>query len=932
MVNNQTTYAVVDLETTGTSLDGQNRIIQFSCVLMQAGEVVNTFDTLVNPLCPVSEEVQNLTGIKQADLKQAPTFEEVAGSIYAFLQETVFVAHNIQFDYRFLNYELERVGYPSLDLPGLDTVQLAQIVYPKFISYRLEDLSRTLKLAHQPHRADSDALVTAQILTKILQKVATLPQATLKQLAFLGQSLVYETGRVFQIAARQKQSESLANEWVLVQDIVIRRPQSQTATSQGATYPQSDQEKVAFFKNKLTLRKKQGAMMDDLQTFFKQKKSREMLLQAPTGSGKTVAYLLPASFQALAGKKVVLATSTMTLAKQLGEEYQTKVAPLFDIPPQLVESKAKSHFLSLKDFWSSLKIPQNEHVRLLQMKILVWLLETQTGDLDELHLNQEPYLDSMAASDYLKNDDIFYPYDFWQRQTTRIKQAQMVVTTHANLVSHAAELSSGQAVLVVDEAHHLVQAAIKSNQEVLDFDAIKILADKIAVKMQSHVSVSFYDLINQLLLSKQQFSELLRALRVIDHEIIAIRTLFMAYLMPKKHQKFGITEVRVENSKLRGLIKANIADFQRIYKAQAEFSRLNQSLKTRMLAAQNLGGLSQSHADLLQDYFHLVSQLEQAMILYQKLVLEKVEQLQNPEIFWLSFVYGQENAHLRLHFGLLSGRDYLQKQVYRHFNKVAFVGAGIFTRATKAYVLDQLDLNPGLQERSYEEAFDYRNQAQAFLVNDGPDFTRIEESQYVEYQAQMLAQILRDTKRQTLVLFNSLNSIAQVYEKLAHMGLTKERVIYAQGVTGGPKKLAKRFRLDQDKKAVLLGTGTFFEGINLPNEQLELLIIARLPFQVPDSFINTVRYQRVQMQGKNPFSQISLPEAILRFQQGFGRLVRSEDDWGALVVLDSRVVTKGYGQQFRHALPSALLQKEFTSQKISQAVKEFFENHHSHTK
>ena len=112
------TYAVVDLETTGTNLDGSQRIIQFACVLVEDGQIVNQFSTLINPLRPLSPEVEKLTGLKQKDLKKAPSFDEVAASIYALLQGTIFVAHNIQFDYRFLNLELERVGYPALELKG----------------------------------------------------------------------------------------------------------------------------------------------------------------------------------------------------------------------------------------------------------------------------------------------------------------------------------------------------------------------------------------------------------------------------------------------------------------------------------------------------------------------------------------------------------------------------------------------------------------------------------------------------------------------------------------------------------------------------------------------------------------------------------------------------------------------------------------------
>ena len=110
------TYAVVDLEMTTPALDGTGRIIQFSCTFIENGKISDTFSTLIDPQCPIPPEVQKLTGIKNSDVSKAPLFSDVADTIYALLQDTVFVAHNIMQDYRFLNAEFERAGYPELEL------------------------------------------------------------------------------------------------------------------------------------------------------------------------------------------------------------------------------------------------------------------------------------------------------------------------------------------------------------------------------------------------------------------------------------------------------------------------------------------------------------------------------------------------------------------------------------------------------------------------------------------------------------------------------------------------------------------------------------------------------------------------------------------------------------------------------------------------
>lgn len=132
--------------------------------------------------------------------------------------------------------------------------------------------------------------------------------------------------------------------------------------------------------------------------------------------------------------------------------------------------------------------------------------------------------------------------------------------------------------------------------------------------------------------------------------------------------------------------------------------------------------------------------------------------------------------------------------------------------------------------------------------------------------------------------------------------------------------------MDHDHHALLLGTGSFWEGIDLPQDDLELLIITRLPFQPVASVVNQARYHRVEQLGENPFSKIALPEAVLKLNQGFGRLIRTPQDRGAFVLLDSRILTKKYGVVFEKALPQGVDLKQISSQEIPADLQTFFKN------
>lgn len=180
-----TTYAIVDIETTGTN-PKEDRIIQFGCVLVENGKIVTRFATDVNPNRVVSKQIQSLTGLSNSRVQKAPYFEDIALTIYNLLAETTFVAHNIYFDYTFLNHELVRCGVPELTIPGIDTVELAQIFLPTETSFRLGDLAESFGLIHDnPHQADSDAQVTAELFLTIEAHMRRLPLITMEQIGKL---------------------------------------------------------------------------------------------------------------------------------------------------------------------------------------------------------------------------------------------------------------------------------------------------------------------------------------------------------------------------------------------------------------------------------------------------------------------------------------------------------------------------------------------------------------------------------------------------------------------------------------------------------------------------------------------------------------------------------------------------------------------------
>jgi ATP-dependent DNA helicase DinG len=261
------TYAVVDIETTGGSVANGHRIIQFGCVLIQEDKIVQQFAVDINPLTAIPKKIELLTGITNQTVANAPYFEDVAPTIFNLLEGCIFVAHNIQFDYVFLTEELKRCGLPSLKNKGIDTVELAQIILPTEPSFRLNDLALSFDLSHQnPHQADSDAYVTAELFLLLKKKLKKLPLVTVEQLVELAENCTMNTNLFF----KDTLSEMRGEHQVLPEALLVKKGlalhKKKTFLEQNShriqsSYPANTTDKEKLFHEQLTTRNLQNKLM-----------------------------------------------------------------------------------------------------------------------------------------------------------------------------------------------------------------------------------------------------------------------------------------------------------------------------------------------------------------------------------------------------------------------------------------------------------------------------------------------------------------------------------------------------------------------------------------------------------------------------------------------------------------------------------------------
>ena len=266
-------------------------------------------------------------------------------------------------------------------------------------------------------------------------------------------------------------------------------------------------------------------------------------------------------------------------------------------------------------------------------------------------------------------------------------------------------------------------------------------------------------------------------------------------------------------------------------------------------------------------------------------------------VYWISLDHNPD-------YSTLSGApievgDQLKDQLFDQDFSVVITSATLSTDGSFQHINQRLGINPEYQ-LLLGSPFPYEDLATVVMPTDIPD---PREPYYEEMVAKNIYQAAMAAGGRTIALFTSYSSLKTVFQLLKDKYSGDYLDILAQGMSGTPRQLIERMK--KHPETVLLGTSSFWEGIDLRGDALQVLVITRLPFDVPSDPIYSARAEKYS----NPFMEYALPNAIIRFRQGFGRLVRSNKDRGAVFILDSRVINSRYGHRFIKALPKMEIQR-----------------------
>lgn len=933
-------WIAFDLETTGLD-DAKDAVIEIGAVKFQSGETLDTFQTFVNPQRRIPPFIQKLTGITQRDVNTAPPFERAAVQFLAFIGGAPLIAQNAAFDLGFL-----RANDIELPNPVIDTYDLAYALRPDMPGYSLEDMTRYLGLENAaPHRSMGDACATRDIFLALLDEAYALDAFTLAALQQLAQRSGWQLGYLLDgIAANPRRRPAAAPApspgAVGVNGLDIRRIGDRLRSDAG---PLRARERISKIDADLVgaLLSKDGALSDALAGFEERGEQvqmakavanaindgRRIIIEAGTGVGKSLAYLLPAALYAMAnGKRVVVSTNTINLQEQLiNKDAPILVKALQGLDKaaagqqddggggdslRFTQLKGRGNYLCLRR-WNRMRAdadPSVEEARLLA-KTMVWLQYTASGDRAEINLGHRsaaaPWerlsAESRASWGCMSQESVC----FLRAARERAAAAHLIIVNHALLLADIAAEGSilpEYDALIIDEAHHIEDAATNR----LGFDLTRARFDEHLQALSGEGGLP-----NQALTALRTATNVAQsrrdALQSAADDIAALLPRLRPFLTNLFTRLQSIAE-GAQGGNGRNAAFAQTLRVTAAVRSRPDWSDVEIDWENADLALTELDRLlmrlERALGDLddagLLNYDALREDVGGARETGEYLRGRLKEFAVSPDegtIYWLSV--SARRRELSLNAAPLNVADELNERLFSQKRSVVMTSATLTADDSFGHIVERTGFSDA-DELLVGSPFDYPNAAALCLPTDMPapnsrDYNRAVERAIID--AAMAA------GGRTMALFTSYSALrraaAGIGDELQARGIS----LLTQGTGSSPDRLVRRFM--DNPNAVLLGTASFWEGVDLAGDALRALIVARLPFSVPTDPVFEARSELYD----NSFMQYAVPQAILRLRQGFGRLIRTSDDRGVVAILDSRVLSTRYGGAFLRSLPPARQQK-----------------------
>ena len=942
----------LDLETTGLD-PNRDAILEIGIVKFRGDEVLDEWSTLVDPGRPIPHKITELTGITQAEVAATgrSLFDALREAEH-HIRDLPIVGHNVAFDLGFLNKQ--RV-FTRNEL--LDTFELAGILVPHAGRYGLAALARELGIdLPVAHRALADAQATHRLYVKLAARARDVPARTLQEILRLSASIDWPARAFFEDAAREAARGAFSGGSIGAQIAAKQLPRRRRTRSGGAV-PELIAQSPMFARDAhgapvkplrpnpevepidtgtIAAALEQGGAFEQAIDQFEHRpqqvhmlravcdalnRGQHLMVEAGTGTGKSLAYLLPAIHWAQRnGERVVISTNTINLQEQLATKDAPDLQKALPFDFRAAVLKGRSHYLCPARLATMLQSgPANVDEMRVLAKVLLWLPSTVSGDGDELFIpspaERGVWARLSADSPTCTSERCSQWGDrgcFFHNARQEAEGAHVVIVNHALLLADVAVANRAlpeYKYLIVDEAHHLENATTD----------------------QLSFSINQYDLRRAL----EELSPLQRGRgpNMLDDAVGRVRSACPAEIASDV-QVYAeqVSDGVAEADRMSEEFFALVGDFvERHTEGKGEYTlraRLTPALRTQPawsnveIAWDNLNAqlntviagldrLNRAMSDLadfgVPDYDELYARLLGAWRGLDEMRGSTNAVVTKPSpgaIYWVESqppASGRAGARptISLHAAPLHVGPLVEEHLFKKKSSVVLTSATLRTGKSFGFIQGRLNAQD-VDTLAVGSPFDYKSSTLLYLASDVPEPNANGYQRGIELG---LIELCTAMGGRTLALFTSYSQLRATARVLTPELARRDIMVFEQSDGSSRRQLLDRFKASE--RGVLLGTRSFWEGVDVPGEALSCLAITRLPFAVPNDPIFAARSETFD----EPFTQYAVPDAVLRFRQGFGRLIRTRTDRGVVAVFDRRIISKQYGKMFLDSLPECTVQR-----------------------
>jgi DNA polymerase III epsilon subunit family exonuclease len=958
-------YIAIDTESTGLEPDTgeiiEVAVLRFRLEPEGRVRVLDEWQTLIKPQHPIPYKITNLTGIAPADVEHAPSFAQVREKLRTLLGNYTLVGHSVESDVGFLrrqNFEVQN--------PTLDTYELATLVLPQQGNYSLKAVAEALAVQESgAHRALADARMTMNVFGALVGRIEALPTEVLQEVVRTAGRMVNQWSMrgLFQealdlVQAEEASSGAVSNLGALLKMKLAQQPAAND--NLGFLFLAQEEKPLPLVSKPLepsVFEQLTNRVAVPIRDAFADKK--HILLETPGDApgdedernrGMVIAAVEKARRE---GRCVVLSAGTENkrerLLRHVVPEIQTQLAGLEGGDSggkrrrgetaqsfKATTVKNQQNYLCLRRWETFRALPAltDDELKLL-IRVLVWLPNTINGDCTELRISPNDRLwarinslPGLCTPELCNQED--HPRCFYYRAKDRAAASHVVIADQslvlADLVGQAGTLPSTNWI-IIDDAHHLEDEASRQFGTVITpyqlFNFLDWLSRAVTWKPEGgnertgflHTVDRYYrtDAPDDIKTLINTIAE--EAAKQVDYAREAAGNFMreLGYMLAQQNQTSGVADGRI---------------------------RLDQKFRNGALWAESVGMWEGFHTQWEELYYRLtelsdeidgvythfdkIDELETDLDYYVKQcdyfltrMAAAFETGESGQIFWMGgtrlhanssaaqAVVGDaapEKAAVSIYSAPLLVGPVLEQRLFNKIESVALVSTTLSTETDFSFVKDVLGID---HSTPLEVRLSPTRNYKSTLLYLPPDMPEPNQPGYQKTVDGQIMELAQRTPGRMVAVFSSNSALRLTYKAIQRPLEGQKILVLGQGLDGSRRSMMHRFRATE--RAVMLTSLNFWETADLQGDDDEeaglfnLLVITKLPFDPPTDPLFAAR-----IEGKlydRPFEQYSLPRTILRFRQAFDRLLVAQPERSAVVMLDSRLITKSYGSQFLNSLP-----------------------------